>query len=71
VLLLPVVEDAVGGLAELLVAVREGSVDHGELVGVGADGLEVALLGDQAVGGADEGGAQRLVMACTHQSCHR
>ncbi len=66
VALLPELEDAVlGGVEGGVVGGRsEGGEGHGELVGVGADGFEVVLVGEEGVGGAGEagadGGAERL-----------
>ena len=53
-LFLPVGQHTVRRLAQLFVAVGQGTGDHGQFVRVGADGLDVAPHGDQAVGGADE-----------------
>lgn len=54
VFLVPIGEHVIGRAAEVLVGLGEGGVDHGKLVGVGADGFDVALHGDFAVRGADE-----------------
>ncbi len=60
VVLLPVGQHLVGRLGQLAVVPGERAVDHRQLVRVGADRLHLAPHGDQAVGGAEEGGAQPL-----------
>jgi hypothetical protein len=60
-LLVPVRQHVIGGAGEVFVGLGERGVDHGQFVGVGADGLQVAVLGDEAVGGAGEGVAQPLL----------
>ena len=71
VILLPILQHPIGRLGELLVAVGQGRIDHGQFVRVGADGLDLTPQRDQAVGRAEERRTQPSIMACTHQSCHR
>jgi hypothetical protein len=60
-LLVPVGQHVIGRAGEVRVGLGQRGVDHGQFVGVGADGLKVAVLGDEAVGGAGEGVAQPLL----------
>ena len=60
VVLLPVGQHPIRRLGQLTVVAGERGIDHRQLVGVGADGLHLAAHGDQAVGGAEEGGAEAL-----------
>src|SRR6056297_1532264 len=54
VFLMPVCEHLIGGLGKLAVVFGEGRVDHRQLVGIRADGLELPPKRDKTVRGADE-----------------
>ena len=60
VFLLPVFEHFIGGLAQLKIGIGQRGIDHGQFVGIGADGLDILFHRDPAVRGAGEGPAQPL-----------
>ena len=57
-LLVPVGQHPVGGLRQFGVGLGQRGVDHRQFMRIGADRLDLAVHGDQAVGGAGEGRAQ-------------
>ena len=58
--LLPQLEDAVLGGAELLFVIGECGQSHGQLVSVGADGFKIVLVGEVGVGAAGKARAEHV-----------
>ena len=61
----PVRQHLIGGLCKLFIAVCQRGIDHRQFMGIGADGLCLAPIGDQAVRRAGELAAKPF-----HQGLH-
>ena len=53
-LFMPIIQDLIGRLAQCVVVSGQGGINHRQLVGIGADRLNIAFHRDQAIGGTDE-----------------
>ena len=59
-LFVPIGQHLIGGARQFAVVFGQGCIDHGQFMGIGANRLDIAFHGDQAVGCAHEFIAQPL-----------